>query len=172
MKIIHRQTQRTTFLFESGFFQPFTKSTSKTRLFTKHIFFQYLCITLAGQFSPAPQRPAGLHITFGVSAFYFIVNFFGSMIFGRKSVANPWNACSLEWTTQYPIPHGNFATAPVVYRGPHEFSSPETEETDRDFIPQTEPPASTSARSRQASMWTRLSPDSAARSPSLAEPGA
>ena len=78
----------------------------------------------------------------GLTQLIFIANFFGSMMFGSKADKNPWNAGSLEWTTEYPIPHGNFATAPIVYRGPHEFSSPETEESDRDFLPQNEPPYS------------------------------
>jgi hypothetical protein len=32
--------------------------------------------------------------------------------------------------------HGNFATVPVVYRGPYEYSSPQS---DRDYLPQSEP---------------------------------
>ena len=29
---------------------------------------------------------------------------------------------TLEWTVPLPPPHGNFAVAPVIYRGPYEYS--------------------------------------------------
>lgn len=79
----------------------------------------------------------------GMTQIIFVVNFFGSMFFGRKSETNPWHAASLEWTVEHPIPHGNFAQAPVVFRGPHEFSSPQTEDLDRDWLTQVEPDPAT-----------------------------
>jgi heme/copper-type cytochrome/quinol oxidase subunit 1 len=50
--------------------------------------------------------------------------------------ANHWRATTLEWaaTTSPPLAHGNFAVLPVVQRGPYEYSSPESIESD--FLPQ------------------------------------
>lgn len=68
----------------------------------------------------------------------FIINFFGSIWFGRKVESdNPWGATTLEWATPTPPGHGNFEFEPVVYRGPYEYSVPGE---DKDFTPQWEPP--------------------------------
>jgi len=66
----------------------------------------------------------------------FIVNFFGSIVRGRKTSRNPWQSTTLEWAAPSPPPHGNFATVPRVYRGPYEYSVPGA---DDDFLPQFEP---------------------------------
>jgi cytochrome c oxidase subunit 1 len=67
----------------------------------------------------------------------FIINFFGSVRFGKKVDSdNPWDATTLEWATPTPPPHGNFAKAPIVYRGPYEYSVPGAA---KDFSPQNEP---------------------------------
>jgi cytochrome c oxidase subunit 1 len=71
----------------------------------------------------------------GTAQLIFLANFFGSLFLGRKSTErNPWHSNTLEWTAPSPPPHGNFETTPVVYRGPYEYSSPQT--TD-DYLPQT-----------------------------------
>jgi len=67
----------------------------------------------------------------------FLVNFFLSMLRGKKAGANPWRANTLEWACPSPPGHGNFETLPTVYRGPYEYSHPDREE---DFWPQDEPP--------------------------------
>jgi cytochrome c oxidase subunit I len=54
----------------------------------------------------------------------FIINFFKSAFAGEKTEENPWKATTLEWAAPSPPPHGNFATQPVVYRGPYEYSVP------------------------------------------------
>jgi len=55
----------------------------------------------------------------------FLINFFWSIKHGRPAGSdNPWSATTLEWQTPTPPPHGNFATAPHVYRGPYEYSVP------------------------------------------------
>jgi cytochrome c oxidase subunit 1 len=66
----------------------------------------------------------------------FIFNFFYSMFKGKRSLANHWQATTLEWgaTTSPPLGHGNFAVAPVVYRGPYEYSHPDY--TEADYLPQ------------------------------------
>ena len=75
-------------------------------------------------------------IGLGVSQIPFIINFFWSMKNGKKITSdNPWNATTLEWQTPTPPPHGNFATVPIVYRGPYEYSVPGHK---TDFTPQNE----------------------------------
>ena len=70
--------------------------------------------------------------------FIFAFNFFWSMYRGKKAAANPWNSNTLEWAlVPTPPPHGNFVGTPQVYRGPYEYSSPESTE---DFLPQHLPP--------------------------------
>jgi len=65
----------------------------------------------------------------------FIFNFFWSMFAGKKVGSNPWQATTLDWaaTSSPPLAHGNFETAPIVYRGPYEYSAPGAEDS---FIPQ------------------------------------
>jgi cytochrome c oxidase subunit 1 len=63
----------------------------------------------------------------------FIFNLFWSIWKGMKVGDNPWEATTLEWATPTPPPHGNFATLPVVHRGPYEYSTPGRT---TDFFPQ------------------------------------
>ena len=86
------------------------------------------------------QPLQGINVFITVSAFLlglsqlpFIINFFGSLIRGKKAERNPWLANSLEWSAASPPPHGNYETTPVVYRGAYEYSSPEVKE---DWLPQ------------------------------------
>jgi cytochrome c oxidase subunit I len=73
----------------------------------------------------------------------FFYNFFWSLKNGPPAPANPWHATTLEWATASPRPHGNFGGgAPIVYRGPYEYSVPGAPQ---DFLPQNnEPPQPTS----------------------------
>jgi cytochrome c oxidase subunit 1 len=74
----------------------------------------------------------------GLAQIPFVINFFWSLFAGKKAPMNPWNANTLEWTAPSPPPHLNWGpTLPTVYRGPYEYSSPESKE---DFLPQTTPP--------------------------------
>ena len=68
----------------------------------------------------------------------FIINLFWSIKGGKKANDNPWDATTLEWQTPTPPPHGNFAVAPSVYRGPYEYSVPGHA---RDYTPQNMPEA-------------------------------
>jgi cytochrome c oxidase subunit 1 len=68
--------------------------------------------------------------------FLFLYNFFASMFKGKDAGKNPWNSCTLEWTTESPPPHGNWAELPNCYRGPYEYS---VEGREEDFWPQNEP---------------------------------
>jgi cytochrome c oxidase subunit 1 len=71
----------------------------------------------------------------GLSQVIVIVNFIGSLFWGKKAPQNPWHANSLEWVAApTPPPHGNFLTVPVVHHGPYEYSSPLVAE---DYLPQT-----------------------------------
>jgi cytochrome c oxidase subunit 1 len=73
-------------------------------------------------------------IGLGLSQLVFVVNYFGTLIAGKKAERNPWHANTLEWEAPTPPPHGNFpGPLPTVYRGPYEYSSPLVEE---DYLPQ------------------------------------
>jgi len=66
----------------------------------------------------------------------FIINFIWTIFAGKKVKSdNCWQSTTLEWATPTPPPHGNFATEPIVYRGPYEYSVPGS---DRDYSPQNE----------------------------------
>ncbi|MBI4638235.1 MAG: cbb3-type cytochrome c oxidase subunit I, partial [Candidatus Rokubacteria bacterium] len=84
-------------------------------------------------------------LALGLSQIPFVINFFWSLFAGGKAPLNPWNANTLEWTAPSPPPHLNWGpTLPRVYRGPYEYSSPESKE---DFLPQTQPtPAGAAVR--------------------------
>ena len=88
-----------------------------------------------------PLAPLNMFITLAailllLSQVTFVVNFFWSLARGKVADRNPWQANTLEWTTDSPPPHGNFAEVPSVYRGPYEYSSPESAE---DWLPQDRP---------------------------------
>ena len=86
-------------------------------------------------------------IGMGASQIIFVVNFVGSLFFGPKCGRNPWHANSLEWIAPSPPGHGNFDMQPIVYRGPYEYGSPET---DQDYYPQTQPPPKDRRRRRRS----------------------
>ena len=68
----------------------------------------------------------------------FLINFFGSMVFGPKAERNPYKASTLEWTTpSMPPGHGNWPrnAMPNCYRGPYEYATPGR---DADYWPQNE----------------------------------
>jgi len=69
----------------------------------------------------------------GVGQLPFIFNFVTSIFAGKKVEENPWKATTLEWAAPSPPPHGNFATVPVVYRGPYEYNTHDRED---DYFPQ------------------------------------
>jgi len=73
----------------------------------------------------------------GAVQIIFAINLFYSIFRGPRCGRNPWHANSLEWLAPSPPGHGNFDVQPVVYRGPYEYSSPETTE---DYYPQWQPP--------------------------------
>jgi len=74
----------------------------------------------------------------GAAQFIFLFNFIYSYWYGEETTENPWHANTLEWTTPVHPGHGNWpGKLPVVYRGPYEYSSPETKE---DYWPQNAPP--------------------------------
>lgn len=63
--------------------------------------------------------------TLAIAQIPFILNFFGSAFFGKKTEENPWEATTLEWAAPSPPPHGNFPELPSVHRGPYDYSPPE-----------------------------------------------
>jgi cytochrome c oxidase subunit I len=89
-----------------------------------------------------PFQPMNEFITInamilGFTQFILIGVLIHSLRKGAPAKRNPWRANSLEWQAPSPPPHGNFDMPLVVYRGPYEYSSPESV---RDFLPQTVPP--------------------------------
>ena len=73
----------------------------------------------------------------GLAQVAFLFNFVYSIFWGKKTVQNPWNANTLEWTAPIEHIHGNWAgEIPTVYRWPYDYSKPGADE---DFIPQTVP---------------------------------
>jgi cytochrome c oxidase subunit 1 len=75
--------------------------------------------------------------TMGLFQLPFIINFLWSIKHGKKvENDNPWQATTVEWSAPSPPGHGNFAIAPIVYRGPYEYSVPGAP---KDFTPQFEP---------------------------------
>ena len=72
----------------------------------------------------------------GVFQLFFIFNLFWSIKKGKKTEENPWHSTTLEWATPTPPPHGNFITAPEVFRAPYEYSVPGHK---KDFTPQNQP---------------------------------
>ncbi len=87
-----------------------------------------------------PMQPLNQFMTIsalclGLAQVIFLVNFAVSLFRGPVAGRNPWKSNTLEWTAPSPPPHGNFETPPVVYRGPYEYSAPETDE---DYLPQTQ----------------------------------
>jgi cytochrome c oxidase subunit 1 len=71
----------------------------------------------------------------GVAQLIFIYNFFASLRSGQAVDRNPWHATTVEWQAPSPPPHGNFDHAPVVYRGPYDYSP---HGAAVDFLPQTQ----------------------------------
>jgi len=71
----------------------------------------------------------------GVFQLFFIFNLFWSIRKGKKVEENYWHATTIEWATPTPPPHGNFLTAPEVFRPPYEYSVPGAK---RDFTPQNQ----------------------------------
>ena len=70
----------------------------------------------------------------GVGQLAFLINFFGSIFYGKKATQNPWQSNTLEWTTPVEHIHGNWpGEIPSVYRWPYDYSKPGHSE---DFIPQ------------------------------------
>ncbi|MBI4583913.1 MAG: cbb3-type cytochrome c oxidase subunit I [Planctomycetes bacterium] len=73
-------------------------------------------------------------LTFVLSAgqILFLVNFFWSLLFGRKAEDNPWEATTLEWSVSSPAPHGNWgAELPVVESGAYSY---DPSSSDKDFL--------------------------------------
>jgi cytochrome c oxidase subunit 1 len=75
----------------------------------------------------------------------FFINIFISLRKGAPAGRNPWQANTLEWTTESPPPHGNWPVdeLPKVYRPPYEYGHPDRQE---DYWPQHLPPEPAAAK--------------------------
>ncbi len=122
-----------------------------TFLALNYVFFNMLGVGYAGQhrrlFDPSaydfikPLMPMNRQISIaafilGFSQVIFILNFIFALLRGPKAERNPWQSATLEWTVDYPIPHGNFKEQPIVKCGPHEYSNPKIK--GKDWASQTE----------------------------------
>jgi cytochrome c oxidase subunit 1 len=118
------------FLFMNGVFFPMHQlgAAGMPRRLADPYNYEYLTALL-----PLNQVMTVSAIGMGLSQIILLVNMFYSIFYGPEAGPNPWKANSLEWMTSSPPPHGNFTKPVVVYRGPHEFSSPKTKV---DYLPQ------------------------------------
>ncbi len=71
-----------------------------------------------------------------ITQLIFVINFFWSILAGKRASNNPWNANTLEWMTSSPPPHENFDQIPSVSRGAYEYSNPDHL---ADYWPQGDP---------------------------------
>lgn len=95
-----------------------------------------------------PFQPMNEFITInamilGFAQFLLVYNLVHSWYRGRAAKRNPWRANTLEWTAPSPPPHGNFDMPLHVYRGPYEYSSPESVQ---DYLPQNVSPEEVAAQ--------------------------
>ncbi len=122
-----------------------------TFLALNYVFFNMLGVGYAGQhrrlFDPSaydfikPLMPMNRNIStaafiLGAAQGLFLLNFIYGIFRGPKASRNPWESATLEWTVDYPIPHGNFEKEPIVKCGPHEYSNPKIQ--GKDWVSQTE----------------------------------
>lgn len=95
--------------------------------------------------SLAPLRGINVFITCSALLLFlwqgfFVVNVLHTLLAGRRSARNPWQANSLEWETASPPSHGNFERELVVERGPYEFGAAAASLGASDHLPQAAPP--------------------------------
>jgi cytochrome c oxidase subunit 1 len=71
----------------------------------------------------------GLQVFASIGAYIMVaglVLLFGNLWYGlrkgKKAVANPWGAATLEWQIPSPAPGENFEEIPIVTKGPYEFT--------------------------------------------------
>ena len=62
----------------------------------------------------------------GVSVLPFIINMVWSWMYGPKVGSNPWNALTLEWTTDSPPIIENWETLPSITHGPYDYGMGKT----------------------------------------------
>jgi cytochrome c oxidase subunit 1 len=74
-------------------------------------------------------------VLLGAVQVVFVVNLAWSVVRGRRTTDNPWDATTLEWTTSSPPPPENFAATPSVHRGAYDYSVPGAA---ADFLPQSQ----------------------------------
>jgi cytochrome c oxidase subunit 1 len=74
-------------------------------------------------------------VLLGAVQLVFVANLAWSVVRGRRTSDNPWEATTLEWTTSSPPPPENFAATPSVHRGAYDYSVPGAA---ADFLPQSQ----------------------------------
>ena len=101
---------------------------------------------LSGVNSWMPMVTTLFAVAMMIGQLIFIVNLVKTLAGKKTAEKNPWEATTLEWTTESPPPHGNWAAGemPVVHRGPYEYGNPDA---DDDCVHQTVPADTVPARS-------------------------
>ncbi|HEX2568332.1 MAG TPA: cbb3-type cytochrome c oxidase subunit I [Polyangia bacterium] len=84
----------------------------------------------------ANQWASRFAYTLFLGGIFFIINFFYSLVAGKKASENPWGIGTLEWGIPSPPPHHNYDKIPVVLHGPHEFNNPAVQ--GKDWLGQAE----------------------------------
>ncbi|MBJ6760861.1 cbb3-type cytochrome c oxidase subunit I [Myxococcaceae bacterium JPH2] len=89
---------------------------------------------------PLNQWTTACAFLLGASQLLFVGNLVWTLWRGRAAEPNPWNVGTLEWTcAASPPAPDNFATVPVVLRGPHVLSQPDVQQQlGRDWMGQAE----------------------------------
>ncbi len=57
----------------------------------------------------------------GIGILLMVIVFVRSLVSGAKAPPNPWGSAALEWQTTSPPPVENFASTPVITRGPYDY---------------------------------------------------
>ncbi len=97
-------------------------------------YYSYTEFAFMSQFSDLSKFITISALLGGIGQVIFLFNFFGSIFWGKKAPANPWEANTLEWTTPINPGHGNWPGAiPEVYRWPYDYSKPGVK---KDYLPQ------------------------------------
>ncbi len=99
-------------------------------------------------FQPMNEFITIFAILLGFSQLLLIANILWCLKYGKVAPRNPWKANTLEWAAPAHPGHGNFDRDIIVYRGPYEYSSPESK---KDYLPQWIKPATkTSEKEHEA----------------------
>lgn len=70
------------------------------------------------------QWISGAAFLIGLSFVFFVWNMVAAWVSGRRAIANPWFARTLEWQVSSPPPEHNFEGVPVITGSPYDYGVP------------------------------------------------